>query len=380
MYRKTYALIDCNVIEDNVKAIIKEYSSYKYYFGVVKANAYGHGLGVIKYMLKAGINYLAVATLEEGLEVRKRYSDVPVLVLEPVSASDAEVASKNNITITIDNKDIFDEIKKKKIRVKFHLKIDTGMNRFGVKSSEVASYIYNNSDKNLYMEGVFTQLYSGVGEELNKEVSRFKDITKDIDLNKVDIVHLDRSLTMEQHKAFDFANGVRLGVVMYGFAKRSFPLTWKRKLFNKLTFKKYVPDVSPLKLNTAFKFVTNVMEIKEIKPGEGVGYGGMYDAKSNIKIGILPYGFADFALIKPYYVEIKGKKYKTITNYMDITSVIIDEDVKLGDEVIIFGDMIGIREIAGYTGVNVYKLICSVTYRVPRVYVYNGKRIEDEEV
>lgn len=380
MYRKTYALIDCNVIEDNVKAIIKEYSSYKYYFGVVKANAYGHGLGVIKYMLKAGINYLAVATLEEGLEVRKRYSDVPVLVLEPVSASDAEVASKNNITITIDNNDIFDEIKKKKIRVKFHLKIDTGMNRFGVKSSEVASYIYNNSDKNLYMEGVFTQLYSGVGEELNKEVSRFKDITKDIDLSKVDIVHLDRSLTMEQHEAFDFANGVRLGVVMYGFAKRSFPLSWKRKLFNKLTFKKYVPDVSPLKLNTAFKFVTNVMEIKEIKPGEGVGYGGMYDAKSNIKIGILPYGFADFALIKPYYVEIKGKKYKTITNYMDITSVIIDEDVKLGDEVIIFGDMIGIREIAGYTGVNVYKLICSVTYRVPRIYVYNGKRIEDEEV
>ena len=118
MYRKTYALIDCNVIEDNVKAIIKEYSSYKYYFGVVKANAYGHGLGVIKYMLNAGINYLAVATLEEGLEVRKRYSDVPVLVLEPVSASDAEVASKNNITITIDNKDIFDEIKKKKIKVK----------------------------------------------------------------------------------------------------------------------------------------------------------------------------------------------------------------------------------------------------------------------
>lgn len=154
----------------------------------------------------------------------------------------------------------------------------------------------------------------------------------------------------------------------------------EEKTFNKLTFKKYVPDVSPLKLNTAFKFVTNVMEIKEIKPGEGVGYGGMYDAKSNIKIGILPYGFADFALIKPYYVEINGKKYKTITNYMDITSVIIDEDVKLGDEVIIFGDMIGIREIAGYTGVNVYKLICSVTYRVPRIYVYNGKRIEDEEV
>ena len=90
---------------------------------------------------------------------------------------------------------------------------------------------------------------------------------------------------------------------------------------------------------------------------------------------------SDFIRSNPkYYVEINGKKYKTITNYMDITSVIIDDDVKLGDEVIIFGDMIGIREIAGYTGVNVYKLICSVTYRVPRVYVYNGKRVEDEEV
>ena len=60
-------------------------------------------------------------------------------------------------------------------------------------------------------------------------------------------------------------------------------------------------------------------------------------------------------------------------------AISIDDDVKLGDEVIIFGDMIGIREIAGYTGVNVYKLICSVTYRVPRVYIYNGKRIEENE-
>ncbi len=84
MYRKTYARIDGKILENNVKEIKKKYSDYKYYFGVVKNNAYGHGMRVVQNLIRGGINYFAVSSLEEALLVRKYTQDIPVLVLEPV--------------------------------------------------------------------------------------------------------------------------------------------------------------------------------------------------------------------------------------------------------------------------------------------------------
>ncbi len=376
MYRKTYALIDCDVIKSNIEKIRETYNDYKYYFGVVKANAYGHGIYVINAMIDAGINYLAVATLEEALNIRKLNKKIPILVLEPIDASDAKVAALKNITITIDDVENFKDILNQKVKLKFHMKIDTGMNRFGLKKSEDADYIYKNANNTLVLEGIFTQLYSGFGEELKKEENRFLEITKNIDLSKVPIVHLDRSLTLEQHERFSFANGVRLGIIMYGFPKRVYQPSLKRRIYNFVLRKKTTSEESVLKLNTAFKFYTTVMETKGVLPGEVVGYGGMYDSKENSKIAILPYGFADFTFIKPTNVYIKNKKYKIITNYMDVTSVIVDDLVKSGDRVEIFGDLIKIRDVAEEACVNVYKLLCSVTTRVPRVYKYQNKEVE----
>ena len=82
--------------------------------------------------------------------------------------------------------------------------------------------------------------------------------------------------------------------------------------------------------------------------------------------------------INKSYVYINGKKYNIVVNYMDITSVIIDENVKVGDKVEIFGDNISIREASRLANANVYKTICSITNRVPRVYVYNDERKEIE--
>ena len=71
MYRKTYARIDGGILENNVKEIIKKYDKYKYYIGVVKNNAYHHGIKVINNLIQGGVNYLAVSSLEEALSVRK---------------------------------------------------------------------------------------------------------------------------------------------------------------------------------------------------------------------------------------------------------------------------------------------------------------------
>ena len=84
MYRKTYALIDCNVLKNNVKDIVSKYP-YKYYIGVVKANAYGHGDYSINSLIDGGINYLAASSLEECLSLREKNSSIPILCLETIA-------------------------------------------------------------------------------------------------------------------------------------------------------------------------------------------------------------------------------------------------------------------------------------------------------
>ena len=373
MYRKTYVKIDCNKLENNIKEIKNKYSNYKYYIGVVKADCYGHGIKSIKYLISGGINYLATSSLEEALKIREVYKSIPIIVLEPIHYDDILTASKKNITVTIDNREIFNKLIENKVKVNIHIKVDSGMNRFGLKSSKDIKYIFDNCNDRIKLEGIYTHLSSGVGNAFNQQIEKFKELTSLIDLNKIDIIHIDRSLTLEQHEYIGFENGIRLGIVMYGFKKQEYVPSFKRRILNKLLLKKnnFIPSI--LEVNTVLSFYTEVIEIKDVKKGEIVGYGGMFQTEDNIKIALLPYGFADYLFINKSYVSIKGKEYKILTNYMDVTTILIDNDVNLYDKVEIFGDNISIRKASNYAKENVYKTICSITNRVPRVYIYNGK-------
>ena len=175
MYRKTYVEIDCNKLKGNIIEIKSKYPDYKYYIGVVKANCYGHGIDTIQYLIEGGINYLATSSLEEALSIRNIYKEVPILVLEPIHYEDILVASKNNITVTIDNKEQFDKLIKNKVKIKFHLKVDSGMNRFGIKDKEIVKYIVENSNSITFLEGLFTHLSSGTGQTLLNEKRSFEE-------------------------------------------------------------------------------------------------------------------------------------------------------------------------------------------------------------
>ncbi|MBR6903158.1 MAG: alanine racemase, partial [Clostridia bacterium] len=85
MFRKTYLEVDLEALKYNIGQIKKTYGDYRYYFGVVKANAYGAGIYSVNAMIKAGINYLAVSSLEEALDIRKYNGDIPILVMEPIA-------------------------------------------------------------------------------------------------------------------------------------------------------------------------------------------------------------------------------------------------------------------------------------------------------
>lgn len=104
MYRNTYVEVNLNNLKDNVEKLIKRYRDYKYYFGVVKADCYGHGIETVKTIIEAGCNYLAVATLDEALEIRK-ITNTPILCLGIINQKYLGICEENNITITVSNYD-----------------------------------------------------------------------------------------------------------------------------------------------------------------------------------------------------------------------------------------------------------------------------------
>ena len=210
MYRSTYIEINNKTLLENVKEIKKEYNNYKYYIGVVKANAYGHGYEIIKDLVKGGINYFATSSLEESLEVRKRDKSVGVLCLEPINIKYLDVVLSSNITLTIDSidsaKSLVDANPKEKVNI--HLKLDTGMNRLGFNTKEELNEAISilKQNKNIYIEGIFTHLAtSGISDiYYDKQINKFKELTKDIDLSKIPIVHINRSITLVHHEKLPF--------------------------------------------------------------------------------------------------------------------------------------------------------------------------------
>ena len=220
MFRKTYAEIDPAALENNVRQIKAAYPDYRYYFGVVKGNAYGHGMQCAKALAAGGVNYFATATLEEALRLRDYEYDIPVHRLDYLKQL-LEVAPQGT---------------------KIHLKLDTGMNRLGFKSAEdvKAAVELINSAEGIVLEGVYTHLAtSGLNDPYyDRQTAAFLRLTAGIDLSAVPIVHMDRSLTLVHHKKPDFVNGTRLGICMYGFSQSVQPPSGLRALKRRLSLLK----------------------------------------------------------------------------------------------------------------------------------------------
>ena len=345
-YRNTYANINLKNIKDNVSNIIKEYNNYKYYIGVVKADSYGHNsIKVVESIINGGCNYLAVSSLDEALEIREYYN-IPILCLGIINESFIDIAEKNNIDIIVTNLEYLKKIKEHKLNI--HIKIDTGMNRLGVKTKEEFNNIYNLINKsNLNLKGIYTHIYNAKNKDVTiNQIDKFKIITSDIDLTKIDIVHIAQSDTLINYPKIDFVNGCRLGIIMYGLT-------------------------DDIKLKNTISLTSEIVEIKEVKKNETISYNGIYKAESDMLVGIVSIGYADGINRKltGSYVYINNKRYEIIGNIcMDMLMIKIDNDVKLYDKVEIYKDIEHIKELSNYLNTIPYELICNISKRVPRIY------------
>lgn len=362
--RKTWIEINLDNLDYNVKKIINSNDKYEYYFGVVKANAYSHGaIEVSKQLIKSGINYLSVSSLEEALEIRNEIKDIPILCLEPIDISYINIAKENNITITINSLEYGLQVLKNNINnLKIHIKIDTGMNRLGIKDKkELEILIENFNEKNIKIEGIFTHFATSDSDDnfYYKQIEKFLYLTNDINLNQFEIIHIDNSAAQLKFKKLPFVNGARLGISIYGIN----------------TTKK------DIKLKQVLSLYSNIIQIKELESNEGFGYGLKFKAKTKSKIAIIPIGYAD-GIIRGNtgrYVQINNKKYKIVgTICMDMLAILIDDEVKLNDTVTLIGEGVTPHYIAQHLNTIEYEILCSLSDRILRIYYKNNKIIKKE--
>jgi alanine racemase len=344
--------------------------------GVVKANAYGHGLeAVSKKLVELGIDFLGVANYDEAIRLRKLIPNTPILVFGTLIHSKLEPAKyvsilhKHNLTATVASFDtakfLNDYSRRFKSRFKIHIEVDTGMRRIGLDYKRAYKTILQISGlKHIEIEGIFTHFASS--EEKNKSFSRMqlKRFNKLLlELKKagieIPIVHSANSGAVLDLKESYF-NMVRPGLLLYGY----YPGSGVR---NKIPLK----PIMNLKSKVTF--------IKKIEKGESVSYNRRYFAPKQEFIGSVPVGYGDGyqrKLTNKAKVSINRKLYRQIgTVTMDWIMVELGKTykIKIGDDVLLMGDDngngLGADKLAAICGTIPYEILCAVADRVERVYL-----------
>ena len=364
-YRDTWAEIDLDAIEHNVKQI-KALHPAKEIFAVVKANGYGHGdVEVSKVAIEAGVSCLAVSGLEEALCLRKSGIDVPILVLGMTRLCDVPLAAENNISLTAHDEMWIEHLVSLPLTtpVKVHLKIDSGMHRLGLMNEEQVQTNFNllKLAPMVELEGVFTHMATADCDKdyLSYQIETFKRLIANLDLSDVKYVHLENTATLLQ-KEFDFDHGIRLGLGLYGVNPDA----------------EFIPI--DFELKPALKLLSNLVQVKQIKKSDKVGYGATYTAEEDEWIGVVPIGYAD-GWIRSHQgrnVIVEGHECEIIGRVcMDQMMIRLPEPFPMGTEVTLIGDGMPVERVADEIGTISYEILCLISDRVPRVYKKDGKTI-----
>ena len=383
MYRPTYAGINKDILKENIKEIKKTYPSYEYYIGVVKNDAYHHGIKIVNELIKGGINYLAVSSLDEAILVRKINKNIPILCLEVISLDYLDLIIKNKITITVESLSYLKKIVNQDVNdlITIHFAVDSGMHRLGFFKEEelTKAYMLIKESKNLYLEGIYSHFATSGIQDIyyDYQVKRFLEITKNIYLEDIPIVHLGRSLTLVSHEKLNFCNGIRLGIVMYGF-NQSRKINSKYQLLKiKRIQKKYHLSKTTLennlKVKPSFALYSSVMSRRKIKKGEFVGYGANIVNESGY-IYTICIGYADGVDKNFKYVLINKQKCLIIADCMDMLLVFSQNKYEVGSKVEIFGENRSIFEVLKTLNINAYHLFNQISNRVPRIYESKGDK------
>jgi alanine racemase len=366
--RPTLAEIDLKAIGYNLQGIRRKVGPAVRVMGVVKGNAYGHGiLEVSKFLKKESIDYLGVANPEEGSLLRAAGVDVPIHVFTLPAASQVDLYGSFDLEATVcteyEARLLNSSAQREGRVVPVHLKIDTGMNRIGIAPKRLNSLLGVLARlRNLEIKGVFTHL--AAADQRDKGFSRqqieiFSDALDFLRRQGLapELIHCAGSAGILDLPESYFSM-VRPGIMMYG----CYP---SAKTSRSVSLKPVLTLRSRISL------------VKWIEAGEGVGYGRHFIAKRRTKIATLPVGYADGyarALMGRSSVLIGGQRFQTAGAIcMDQLMVDVgDHDFRAGDDVVLIGQQgrakITACELASWAGTIPYEICSGISSRVPRVF------------
>lgn len=382
----SFVQVDLNKLKNNISAIIAKYPEYKEYIGVVKGDCYGHGMKAAKALYDGGMRYFAVSSLEEAEDFREVLSDVPLLYLEPVSFDRLEEAEKLKMTLGICDMTHLESVLSYKTDYSFklQLQIDAGFNRLGFNDkNDIKKAVDMIKSSQHTLEGVYQHFAtSGIFDpHYDNQKRRFAELTSLIDLKELKLVHLGSGVSLLGHPKIDVANATRMGLVMYGY--NIGPQSYGGGIKNKLremrdnrNRKKYnltptIKDVE-IDLSPAFEYKCRILQLKNVKAGDFVGYDAAYRADSDITLAILPVGYNNGIGHSNYgrVVQIGEKLYPIVGEIgMNMCAVKVDSDVKLSDEVTLMGKKITLGMFCRASGLGLAQALVSIGKNNERIYV-----------
>ena len=367
---RVYAEIDLNSIQVNAKSVRKAVGDTVKIMAVVKADGYGHGAVRTANAIADIVDAFAVATIEEAVELRNSGIDKEIMILGYISREYYNLAMENEISLTVFSLDMAKEIsnfaKAQGGKIKIHIAIDTGMGRIGfypnLKSAKEIKEI--SGLPGIIVEGLFSHF--ATADEKNKtyskeQIEKYNNFASLLEKEgvRVNTKHICNSAGITDIKDAHF-DMVRMGIILYGY------------------YPSQEVDMDKIKLTPAMSIKSSVVFLKTINKGDCVSYGRHFVAEKETKVATIPVGYADGY---PRLLSNKGRviidgKYAPVIGNVCMDQMMVDvteiENVSVGDEVILIGNMGGlsitVEEIAELSNTINYEIICGIGKRVPRIY------------
>ena len=358
--------VDLKVVEDNVHYLHQ--STRVQIMAIVKANGYGHGAPAIaKAAIHGGATWLGVARIEEGLELRSIFSNIPILLLGYTPPAKYQSAIANDLSLTIWNSDQLNlahqTAQDLKRQAKIHLKVDTGMSRLGVQADDGLKFAQQIvAQPHIEFEGLFTHFAradESDPEPTDMQAGLFQELVEKIKAQGIHpkVIHTANSAASITRPE-TFFDLVRTGILIYG-----------------LDPSEECP--APPAIRPALSWKSVISQVKILPAGRGISYGHEYTTSKPERVGTVPVGYADgFRRTKNNILLVSGIRVPVIGRVcMDQIVVQLDQVpwVQEGDEVILLGcqgeDQISAEELATRWNTNNYEVVCGIGLRVPRIYI-----------
>lgn len=283
------ATIHLDRLRKNIQTVQKHIPSDCQIFAVIKSDGYGHGaIEIAKELIRNQIESLAVLDLDEAIALRKGNIRADILILSDVPKEFAREIIAYNLTVSVSSIDFAKELSleaiKQRRKVAIHIKVDTGMGRFGMLP-EQAPFIISKIKRfpGIYVEGIFSHLSSTFTDDVESNeytLNQINDFNSLLDKLKIlkllpQIVHLGSSTSLigfSEKVVGDFYNGIRIGTLFYGFEER------------KSDWPEHPTPICDLQ--------TRILTLRNIPKGAYVSYDRIYRAPSDLYVGILPVGYS----------------------------------------------------------------------------------------